>query len=251
MLSQGLKTMMISCLKRGDSLNKISRATGINKSTIYYHYEKMFGRKYKLPHFSPVASEQEGEIVGIFAGDGSQYFEPKRHSYEVNVHFGEHKRAYAEYVKALFESFFNKRFRLYQEKSGKLRLRTQSKSIFHYFSHYISFIPQIKHATVSLKTLEIPLGFKQGFLRGLVDTDGYVKRDTSGRLRICYYTTSKRLASQIQALLQEQDMQSSLRVVHDKRGYKPLFTIYVLSSSIDTFLKTVNPYKAQGPVAQR
>lgn len=47
------------------------------------------GTTFKLC-IQPRFSEKEGEIAGIFAGDGSQYFEPKAYYYEVNVHFGGH-----------------------------------------------------------------------------------------------------------------------------------------------------------------
>lgn len=244
LLLPGIKEALLSKIKQGESINSISRSLGLWKSTIYHHYKKLRGKRYQTPHFSPEASEQEGEIVGIFAGDGSQFFEPKKYHYEVNVHFGGHRLGYAEYVKHLFEGYFNKKFRLRKEKAGVLRLRTQSKDIFNYFSHYIDYQSQIKHCTIYLKNLSLPRAFNIGFLRGLVDTDGSVLFNMKEkRYRVTYYTTSRRLANQIQFLLWEFKIISSIYVVNQKH-YKPIYHVNVLSRSIDTFLKIIQPFKA-------
>lgn len=245
LLPPEVKEVLISKIKQGDSINSISKSLGLWKSTIYHHYKKVRGKLYQPPHFITEASEKEGEIVGIFAGDGSQFFEPKKFNYEVNVHFGGHKQAYAEYVKTLFERYFNKKFRLNKEKAGTLRLRTQSKAIFNYFSQYISYQPQIKHCTVYLKNLNLPIGFKIGFLRGLIDTDGSVLSKKGKTYNITYYTTSNMLANQIQFLLWERDIISSTYRICQKH-YKPIYHVRVLSRSIGTFLKTIQPFKAMG-----
>ena len=121
--------------------------------------------------------------------DGSQYHDRNQWAYEVNVHFGGHNLAYAQYARNLFETFFNKKFRLAREKSGVFRLRIRSKKIFSYFSTYIDYLPQRKHVTVHLKTLEIPSAFKIGFLRGLFDTDGcvYLDKHRVGRKTYKHY----------------------------------------------------------------
>ncbi len=172
-LSSETKREVIKQLKEGVSLNKISNQFGIYKSTLYYYYKKLNGKKFKEPQFTPTSSEIEGEIVGIFAGDGSQFYEPKNCGYEVNVHFGNHRSDYAKYVEQLFESYFNHNFWLLFDKNS-IRLRTKSKKIFHYFKNYLTYDAPMKHFTVKLNTLNLPNDFKIGFLRGLVDTDGSV-----------------------------------------------------------------------------
>ena len=250
LLEPVVKQELLSQLKQGISINKISKTLGIAKSTIYPHYEKLNGKKYVQPIFTPESSELEGEICGIFAGDGSQYFEPKKFSYEVNVHFGGHKLSYAQYVQELFQIFFNKKFRLRSEKSGALRLRTQSKKIFNYFQNYLDYAPAHKHDTVCLKNLALPEQFRRGFLRGLIDTDGSVLFDKNQRIRIIYHTTSKILAQQLQALLSHFYIQSTLQIYNHALGYKQLYRVNIRSRSIDTFLKGVKPFKAQGLVVK-
>ena len=72
------KKKMLRMIKTKESLNKIARATGLKKTTIYYYSRKLNGRTYFEPEFELAYSEVEGEIAGIFAGDGSQYYEPKK-----------------------------------------------------------------------------------------------------------------------------------------------------------------------------
>ena len=130
-------------LSDGTSLNTISKEYNIGKSTLYYYYKKIKGKKFVSPYVLPRLSEEAGEVVGIFAGDGSQYFEPKNYHYEVNVHFGGKKLAYASNVKLLFENFFRKSFRLQKEPLDRLRLRTYSKQIFLFFNNSFLYFLRI------------------------------------------------------------------------------------------------------------
>ena len=132
-LNHVVKNELIQEIKRGVSINKISSSLRLAKSTIYHHYKKIKGRRNKVLFFKPKATEIEGEIVGIFAGDGSQYFEPKRVKYEVSVHFGYKNKNYALYVRKLFESYFDKKFQFRREKYNKIILKTSSKDIYFYF----------------------------------------------------------------------------------------------------------------------
>lgn len=243
-LSPGVKEELISRIAEGWSINKISKSLELGKSTIYYYYKKIKGKKYQEPVFECIASKEEGEIVGIFTGDGSQYFRPKTYHYEVNVHFGGHNREYANYVKKLFERHFHATFHLGKELSGVFRLRVRSKRIFHYFWNYLEYRAQCKHATVFLKNLNLPDDFKKGFLRGVFDTDGCLSQGRSGKLQAYYGTTSPKLALQIQYLLFEQGICSGIRVEFRKH-YKPFYRVSVLRRSVSSFLKTIAPFKGR------
>jgi intein/homing endonuclease len=221
----------------------ISRRYGIWKSTLYYHYRKIKGRRYALPNVIPRYSEIEGEIVGLFAGDGSQYFDRKRSHYEINVVFGKQNVAYALYVQNLFQAFFRKKFRLMDSGNGTLRLRTESKAIFHYFHYYLNYDSCIKHATVRLKEVALPRLFIVGFLRGLVDTDGSVWVDKKrNRLLIAFFSTSKRLATQILMLLDNLSLPASI-YCNKRPLYKPLYTIRLRSHAMRDFLRIITPFK--------
>jgi len=243
-LKDEIKQELIRQIKKGISINKISKELILAKSTIYYYYKKSKGRKYKKLNLIPKYSKQEGEIVGIFAGDGSQYFEPKKYHYEVNVHFGYKNKKYALYVRQLYENYFGKKFELKNYKNKKLRLKTSSKEIFNYFHHYLNFIPQIKHSIVKLKTCGYPKQFKIGFLKGFVDTDGYIGfKKKENRVRICFYTTSKELAYQLKSILDEFGFKYSY-YVQKRENWKPLHNIQLLQQSVEKFLNKVKPFKA-------
>ena len=238
------KQEIIKQLHEGISLNKISRQFGLYKSTHYYYYKKVKGKKFKEPLFTPASTETEGEIVGIFAGDGSQYFEPKKYGYEVNVHFGGHNHHYAYAVKELFEGFFHKKFILRPESQNRLRLRPQSKKIYHYFHHYLDFKPSLKHATVNLHSMDLPHPFKIGFIRGLIDTDGHIAHSIGRRKRIFFYTTSSELAANISSILSELKLVHGVhKVIRPHTGFKPLYTINIWKNSVDRFINIVRPRK--------
>ncbi len=240
------KEKMKELILKGESINKISKELGIGKSTIYYTYKKLKGKRYILPSFDRTASGIEGEIVGIFAGDGSQYLHKKTGHYEVNVHFGIKSKEYSLYVQKLYESFFNHSFRLREEKNGRiLRLKIESKIVYHYFKNYLDYIPSVKHSTVKLKTLDLPIPFKIGFLKGLIDTDGSVlyKKDRK-KIRVDFSTTSKELASHVCRLLEELGVSYGL-TLRDKslKNEKNVHLIYILTRDTDKFLNIVKPFK--------
>lgn len=244
-LNSLIKKELITQINKGISINNMVKNLLLNKSTIYYYYKKLKGKKYKEANFILGASEIEGEIVGVFAGDGSQYFEPKSYSYEVNVHFGGKNEAYAIYVKNLFENYFNKKFWLIFDKRGTIRLRTKSKKIFYFFNNYLNYSPQIKHFTVKLHNLNFPKPFKIGFLRGLFDTDGSIlyKRKEK-RIRIYFCTTSYELIKQIKILLEEFNFKFTY-FVSKRSNHKDLYNVQLLKESNDKFLNLIKPYKAK------
>ncbi|MBS3104903.1 LAGLIDADG family homing endonuclease [Candidatus Woesearchaeota archaeon] len=253
LLKAEVKEEIMKELRKGTSINKISKLLSLGKSTIYYYYKKINGKKYVPPYVQPNFSEKEGEIVGIFTGDGSQYFAKGGH-YQVNVHFGGHRKEYALYVQKLFSDYFCKKFQLSNLNDGKLRLRTNSKDIFHYFKNYIEYNSKEKHCTVNLKTLNIPMKFKVGFIKGLVDTDGSVLYDKhDDAVRIFYYTTSEKLAEQISSILRELSIKNTCICRTDKKGRKPLYVVRVLEKEVYKFLNIVKPFKQKllkGPVVQ-
>lgn len=241
LLNSDLKSEMINRIKSGNSINEISRSLGLGKSTIYYYYKKIKGKKFVEPKFKLSNSRLEGEINGIFAGDGSQYYDKKRGHYEVNVHFGAKNYWYAEYVKKLFDDFFHKKFRLNWDSETQIRIRTQSRKIFEYFQNYMSYDPHIKHCTVKLQSHCSP-AFKIGFLRGLFDTDGCISYGKY-QARIFYTTTSKVMAHQVSSILISLGIVNSIYVRHPKNE-KIVYIVNILAKGKNRFIKTVKPMKA-------
>ena len=123
-------------VKLGHSLNKISKKLDISKTTIYYHYIRIKPKRETKP-FNLSDEEKVGEVVGIFAGDGSLTTD-KNYHYIVRIHLGTYMEDYADYVRNLYEDIFNKRFRKYIDRS-RITLITQSKDIYNFFFNYLNF----------------------------------------------------------------------------------------------------------------
>lgn len=249
-LNKDVKEEIITRIKQGISLNKISKSLGIRKSTLYYYYKKIKGKRYQPPKFKINYTEKEGEIVGIFAGDGSQCYTKSNGNYRTVVHFGDCPE-YANYVKRLYENYFHKKWALYKyiPKNNHIqyRLRVSDKILFNYFSNYIDYNKHHKHDTVALISTQLPIGFKIGMLRGLLDTDGTICRCKDGkskfRIRIQYCTTSNKLAKQIQQLLKEINIDSYI-TKSNRKGLKDLFGIWLYKKDVARFIKEIQPFKA-------
>lgn len=247
-LNARIKSIVISSIKNKDSINKICSKTGLAKSTVYYYYKKINGKKYKSPNCSITFSDYGGEIVGIFSGDGSQYHYLPNGNYFTTIHFG-NVVGYVDYVKNIYDSFFEKPWRKWKEstKEGliKYRLRVSDKKIFHFFKSYLDYDPKSKHNTCAIKNIALTRPFKIGFLRGFFDTDGCLST-SNDRVRVFYYTTSQKLADQMKCFLEELGISSTIRCERRKNlGWKDLFVLRIREKEVNKFLNLVKPFKAR------
>jgi hypothetical protein len=247
-LNPNTKRDLISDIKNNMSINSILDKTGLAKSTIYYYFKKIKGKKYENPKYNILFSEKEGEIVGIFAGDGSQYHYRPNGNYYTTIHFGD-VEGYVSHVKNLYDSFFEKPWNKWKEvtKEGltKYRLRVSNKEIFNFFSNYLEYNSKSKHNTCKLKNLVLNKQFKIGFLRGFFDTDGCLS-NSSNRLRAFYYTTSENLANQMKLFLEEADISSTIWCrKRGKQNWKDIFILRIKESEVNKFLNLVKPFKSK------
>jgi len=136
--------------EEGMSLNQISNNVNVSKTTVYYHFKKIRGLTNIKPKFNFNDDTLLGEVVGIFTGDGSFYFEPKGYHYQIRVHFGIKNIKYLNKVKKLFDFSFGKSFSTKKDGDNKLILETHSKDISHFFFEYLNFNGlKIKHGVCS------------------------------------------------------------------------------------------------------
>ena len=121
---------IINLIKRGVSIPKISKELDVGKSTIYYHYKKIKGRRYPLVRI-PDNNKVTGEFLGAFAGDGSFFFDKKTGHYTISIHLHpKDDKNYGFYLKDLIEKNFNKKVRFYFKPGRELVLVFYSKDIF-------------------------------------------------------------------------------------------------------------------------
>ena len=134
MVKVNAQTIML--LKRKISLNKISIMTGLSKSTLYFHYKKLFGKKIKPFKFLFKNEEEKWEFLGIFAGDGSFYLNKREGKYVISIATGYYERQYATFLEEIFIKWFNKKPMKYTSKyKGKpscIRTTYYSKELYEF-----------------------------------------------------------------------------------------------------------------------
>ena len=255
-----IKEKMIKEISSGTSINNISKKLNLGKSTIYYYYKKLKGKKYQESKFKSDLSRDEGEILGIIIGDGTIFHEKKGGHYNIYVRFGIKNKEYSIYVKNKFEKFFNKKIYLYSDCKDKLRLLIVSKKIYFYFKSFVDYEESKKYSTIKIKNIEnLPKKFKLGLLKGLIDTDGTIYQTKDNRIRINFYTTSEKLKDQFITILKEFNFKYGFCI--DKRKIKDVnrrthnnnkcYSIYLWKDSITPFIKLIKPFKSNriiGPV---
>jgi len=122
------KNQIIALIKKDISIPVISNTLDVGKSTVYYHYKKIKGRKYALPKI-PTNDMVIGEFLGAFAGDGSFFYDKKTGHYTISFHLhAKDDLQYGFYLKKIIEKNFDKKVRFYSKKN-ELRLSFYSKRI--------------------------------------------------------------------------------------------------------------------------
>lgn len=225
----------------GISLNRIAKTIGIRKTTAYYHFLKARGRTFEQLPFATPSQTEAGELLGIFCGDGSFYFEPKRYHYQLRIHTGIDD-AYTRHVQALYAKIFRRKFRVKKE-HNQFIVETSSKRVYEYMKELLAFEPRVKAFTIRLKTTKAPAAFLRGFIRGLFDTDGTVHAGGK-RIRAVFYTISPRLAGQVRRILGTLGIENR-EYLADKGKHHQLHHISISAASLPKFLKLIKPFKAK------
>lgn len=227
---------MIEYIKEEKSLNRISRELKLNKSTIYYHYKKIRGKKTIKPSFIIKESEIEGEIVGLFAADGGAC---PQSQYQVSYYLGYDEEEYAKKFSEKLEEFFNKKVYFYKSKKrSEIILRYSSKDIYYFIKYYLEW-KNPKTYSIRLKTINHNINFLRGFLRGYLDGDGYTGRN--GRL-VYYAGVSKRMLKQMSTILTTLGYSPRLTVYKNKnKKRRDLYFLRLKPDEAISFLKFIDP----------
>lgn len=206
-----LQNQVTMLFRQGNSLTRIAKLLGKSKGGVYPYYLKLKGKTYRIPIPVTTYSVNEGEIVGIFAGDGwFTYYKPKG-EYKGYIAFGKQNIHYANYVTQLYSRFFRRNLQLITDNDKTLKLRMTSKITYDYFCKFLAFDRSTKALTLQLKQINLPRKFLIGFLKGLIDTDGSITyRNTYPRIR--FNTASFVLANQLQIITSRLGVQTRMGV---------------------------------------
>jgi hypothetical protein len=179
-----MREQIIREIKKGISIPKICKKLQIGKSTVYYHYKKLKGKKYPKT-IIPTNQRILGEFIGIFAGDGNRYYWKKNGAYSIRIYLHSiDDLEYSKYIAKLIEDNFNRSVSKYDDKKfNKTTLKFYSKDVFYLLEDYLD-LSQRKTKDLQIKRDINTLSkeFQKAFIRGIIDTDGHYKND--GRISI-------------------------------------------------------------------
>lgn len=166
------------------SLRSIQNKLNIPLSTIQYHLrDKNRARIKKI--IVPNSKFLIGEMIGAFAGDGNYYHDTSwnasKHNITYSLSFKKDKE-YAEYLKKGLKSLglnVLEYTRTYNGKNSSIELRVSSIELINLIKKNIVWSDKKTYSVhLSKKIEDYENDFLFGFVRGIMDTDGFV--ETSG-----------------------------------------------------------------------
>lgn len=225
--------------RNGDSVNQIKEELGVPKSTVYYHFKKEVGQKQKENALKlPENEEVVGEICGVFAGDGNFYYEENNYKYRVKFTLNLNQDYWKKLAKFLEENLQKKPHINHQENYNRTNLRYESKPLVTLLKEHLTW-EENKTDTIKLKDKKYSKEFKVGFLRGLLDTDGY--KDTT-RKRYCFSTVNTELGKNISELLGDLDIPHELKTYRDTReNYQDMNRVYINGEHTEKLTAKIQP----------
>ncbi len=238
-LSSKVKDKIISLIKRGKSLGKIINLTGTKKTTIYYYMRNIRGMKYTPVKLNLENKEIIGEAVGVFAGDGYYANDKKRWDRRIKICFNKNEENVIKYYQRSFEKLAGKAPSIVTSKSIKI-MQLHSGKFCDFILSYVDF-GQRKVATIELKNKKLlkERSFVKGFLRGLIDSDGYVRKS---RKEIYYGSISNKL---FKDFLDGLDLFGfKYKTYLQKSAYSDFHKVRICGDEVDKFIKIINPAKA-------
>jgi len=201
-LSEEEKELIRKMTLEGKSLRQISSLINLGITTIYYNVRK-FKPKQRKKFVCNLNDFQIGELVGAFAGDGNFYHSIKGRCSKYTIRYFlsyEDDMFYAQYLTNLLKNM-NLNANMFPRKQGEkwsvIIINVYSKEFYNLIKNYLIWEGKKGH-TVRLKDniLAYNPNFLRGFVRGLMDTDGFV-----GISNICFAVVSKSLVLNFKDIL--------------------------------------------------
>jgi len=226
---------------KGESINKISRILKLKKSTVYYWYKKFNNKKlYKKFLINENLDDKTiGEFIGAFAGDGS-YVKDKKYDHQIIFYITRNDHKYIKHISGLIKRIFDKFPYVYVRKNYNVSMiRIISKTAYDFLKKFLDWEDKKTYSIHLKNRFILSQNFIQGFLKGILDTDGFVNKDMK---RIVFSTTSKHLAEDIEESLKMFNFNFFKNVhIDTRKNRKPLFLFEINHSNFDKFMATIQP----------
>lgn len=225
------KNKVIKLRNEGESLDRICRLLKRGKSTVYYHLRKNFGRSYNLINLDRSNQNLVGEVMGLFASDGSSV---PQADYQIRFHLDANEDRYAIDFTSVLNKIFNKAPRIYKVKGNSIVVAYHSKLIYEFIREHLEWIGK-KTYTIKLISLGHSKEFLIGFLRGYFDGDGFSKEEQ----RLAQFiTTSRAMYNQLQEILSSFKLNFDAKEYHDKRENRHI--VYYINLRREEAVKFIN-----------
>ncbi|MFH1822000.1 MAG: LAGLIDADG family homing endonuclease [Methanobacteriota archaeon] len=200
--------------------------------------------KYRKVVFHVENKEKIGEFIGLIAGDGGISFYQKKRNYKIRLYLSASQPRLLVRAVLLFIELFEIYPRVYDHRKRKssekfYSVEIESKRVFRFIQEYLKWGLGRRCRTISLKheTEWYLPDFLRGFVRGLVESDGWVSHKQVG-----FTSVSPALVVNFCQALEILDYGFSVRCNQDKRENRaPLY--HVIVRSFHDFLKDVKPIK--------
>ena len=240
MMPKELRNEIHARISAGQSLNKISSETGAPKSTVYEHYKKTRGRKFKLVSVTSVPDDILGEVAGAFAGDGSFTKYAETYHYRVRIHLGPDETEYAHNLYSKLERLFSKKPMMFVPTNcNTIVLAYNSKPVYDWLKKVLSW-GEDKTESIRLRegVEKHSKEFLAGFLRGCLDTDGCVHKNGY----TTFATISVDLAKQISSALTALGINHRMREIPPrKKTWRKLYLVNIKKRDAIGLLEILRP----------
>ncbi len=225
---------------KGYSLNKLSSKLGLSKTTIYYHVRKIKGKRFFPIQVRTDNDEKIGEFIGLFAGDGHYSFD-NDYEHRIKISLSENEELVINHYVSVFEYLFGKKPRLYHNKKV-ITLEIISRNVIDFIKMYLKWGKKKTRSIHLLTTNKLSENFIKGFIRGLIDSDGYVRK---GRKEIYFGTISTKLLENFILCIKYFDFK--FKVYYQKRpNHSKFYKVRLTGDEVSRFCKIIKPIKSYG-----
>jgi len=240
LLKPQLKEKILQLINENRSLNQIVKETQVGKTTIYYYMKKIKGVKLIPINFDFSNIERIGEVIGFFAGDGQYCHFGESYDWRIRFFFNEKEIKVINYYKDRIEQLINKKTTLISGQSVKI-LQVHSKKFCDFILSYVKFgLKKTRTIELKRKILLTNRNFTKGFLKGLIDSDGYVRK---GRREIYFGSVSNKLIKDFIKGLSLFSLNYKL-YVQKRNGYLDFYKVRLANDEVDRFINIIQPIKA-------
>ncbi len=219
-------------VKSGESVRSTASALGLPLSTTYY-YAREHCRKQSQMEIAGLNPKERGYLIGMIVGDGSLIRHKGRGEFLAKIALDEKRDAdIFVFLRSLFEKT-GKMVNVRYERHMRI-LRIWSKSFYAYVLGFVQLKkePHLHHNQKILLDIEHwSRELAIGFIGGLIDSDGHIKKNGSGgHYGATIATSQERLMEQVRELCQSHQIRTSCQV--DLRAKRPRYSIHLFSKDL-------------------